>query len=73
MGNCLLFSRKNRVGYDDYEKDLDYDEDNNISESEYYTERVTHIVADIHERILHKVFLSRKPKITTRAGQARSS
>lgn len=50
-GSCSVIKRNHRVGKDE-------DDDANSksdSETEYYTERVTHIVADIHERILHKV------------------
>ena len=59
MGNCqtcLLFFKNNKVT-DDKDYDLE-----SLSDSEYYTERVTkltHIVADIHELTRYKV----KPKV----------
>ena len=60
MGNCCWifpsFYRNNRVG-----EDQDNDTESNSLESQFYTERVTHIVADIHERILHKVKLIALP------------
>ena len=57
MGNCqtcLLFFKNNKVTDD---SDLE-----SLSDSEFYTERVTkltHIVADIHELTRYKV----KPKV----------
>ena len=41
-------------------EDQDDDTESTIEDSQFYTERVTHIVANIHERILHKVKLIRQ-------------
>ena len=51
--NCLLFFKNNKVTDDN-------DDLESLSDSEYYTERVTkltHIVADIHELTRYKVKL----------------
>ena len=54
--SCLLFFKNNKVANDPNYYDVE-----SISDSEYYTERVTRIVADIHEltryKVQHKVTL----------------
>lgn len=49
--SCLLFLRNNKVA----NNDQNYFEMESISDSEYYTERVTRIVANIHELTMYKV------------------
>ena len=60
MGGCqsfLLSLKNNKVA----NNDPNYYDMESISDSEYYTERVTRIVADIHEltryKVQHKVTL----------------
>ena len=54
MGSCCSISFcKNKVGHDQTEE-TETDSVYSIPESEMYLERITHIVADIHETVRHK-------------------
>ena len=52
MGSCCSITiRKNKVGHEDTEETESIC---STTESELYFERITHIVADIHETVRHK-------------------
>lgn len=52
MGSCCSIKiRKNKVSHEETEET---DSGCSTPESEMYLERITHIVADIHETVRHK-------------------
>ena len=55
MGSCCSITiRKNKVSHDQDTEETDSCSMCSTPESELYLERITHIVADIHETVRHK-------------------